>query len=811
MQGIALIDYHIVSFYKQLIKIMNKRADDVHGDEFTLLYIQNQLLVKRDLFLKIPSISNKNLLLIDLKESIYTRDYDRISDLLGLIENKSSWNQMYEVFIFGSKMLLLAYKGEVDLVERSIEEYVFKYGKQYSERMRLYIYSFILFFYPNLPIKIGDLSEKEEKADVHYSNRIIKLSILAHINKSIQRYDRSFLCLSRALNECLSENDLINYFQIYDQYFFYECMRGDLTRIFGPLDDLHDRIEHSEAIGSACEYYRFMFDYINGFRFDIKKALKLLDSLSKNSLYTYIHKLSMLLVANGRDPSELHDNYPYTGIFHDICFAEGYLSGDSLKIPFYVPDDFKPVLCFHKMASGFFRAYDMPVALECYMDSGADSVPHYGIYQAYRDVCEIMDANIKFSHGRLLASLKNLLNRSDHSNILKGLVIDIQYYLLNSSISLNKKFRDFTDSRSKFEKSALVSYLGETFAPEQIMAISGGNNDEKEESIKYEALPDDHDDILEYEELRALIGNSDEIQEIKRKMVKFSKFSFPVLITGESGTGKELVARAIHSLSHRKGRYISINCSAIPENLFESELFGYKKGAFSGASFDKKGLIESADHGTLFLDEIGDLPYGLQAKMLRFLQEGEVLALGDKENKKLDVRIIAATNVNIEEEIEKRNFRNDLFQRLNVLSLYIKPLRERKGDIKPLFYHFIDKYRNEFGSRSLKNADEILAVFQNYDWPGNIRELENEIIRIFAQLGTESYVKKEYISKKLTCGVKRDRSPFPSSSSANFKKPEENEIIEAWKIYNKNISKTARELGISRQWVHKVIKRSPNA
>ncbi|MCA1932774.1 MAG: sigma-54 dependent transcriptional regulator [Calditerrivibrio sp.] len=202
-----------------------------------------------------------------------------------------------------------------------------------------------------------------------------------------------------------------------------------------------------------------------------------------------------------------------------------------------------------------------------------------------------------------------------------------------------------------------------------------------------------------------------------------------VLITGESGTGKEVLARFIHEQSKRKGEFIAINCAAIPESLIESELFGYERGAFTGAVNRKEGKFELAKGGTLLLDEIGEIPINLQAKLLRVLQEKEIERLGGTKKQKVDARIIATTNRNLKDEIKNGNFREDLFYRLNVINIEIPPLRERKEDIEALSLFFIEKYCNINKKPLKKLTKEASEVLQNYDWPGNVRELEHTIER----------------------------------------------------------------------------------
>ncbi len=227
-----------------------------------------------------------------------------------------------------------------------------------------------------------------------------------------------------------------------------------------------------------------------------------------------------------------------------------------------------------------------------------------------------------------------------------------------------------------------------------------------------------------------IIGISDEITNIKKTIIRIADANSTVFITGESGTGKTLIARAIHNLSTRKGKpFATINCAAIPENLLESELFGYEKGAFTGALAMKKGKFELADKGTLFLDEIGDMPLSLQAKLLNVIQDREITRLGGEDTIPIDVRIIAATNKDIEKIIKLGRFREDLYYRLNVLPIYVKPLRQRKDDI-PILIDFFLKKINKKHNRNIRITNNALKALVNYEWPGNVRELENTIERL---------------------------------------------------------------------------------
>ena len=227
-----------------------------------------------------------------------------------------------------------------------------------------------------------------------------------------------------------------------------------------------------------------------------------------------------------------------------------------------------------------------------------------------------------------------------------------------------------------------------------------------------------------------IIGNSPAMQEVFKMIGRASRGDAPVLITGESGSGKEVVAGAIHNFSPRSGsEHITINCAAIPENLLESELFGHEKGAFTGATSLRKGRFEQCDGGTLFLDEIGDMPLQTQSKILRVLQSGEFSRVGGNDSLRADVRILAATNKDLEKSVEDRTFREDLFYRLNVVRIHIPPLRLRREDIRPLADFFLNRIASQERGRKLRLADDTFTLLESYNWPGNVRELENTLNR----------------------------------------------------------------------------------
>ena len=228
-----------------------------------------------------------------------------------------------------------------------------------------------------------------------------------------------------------------------------------------------------------------------------------------------------------------------------------------------------------------------------------------------------------------------------------------------------------------------------------------------------------------------LIGNSRPMHEIFHAIAKAAETSATVLINGESGTGKEIVARAIHYGSRRASApFVPVNCGAIPENLLESELFGYVKGAFTGAAESRAGFFQTADKGTIFLDEISEASLSMQVKLLRVLQDKEICMLGSSRTIKADIRIMASTNKDLLNLVKKGAFRDDLFYRLNVVTISIPPLREREDDIILLVHHFVTRFSKEFGKQALRLSDEAVRVLTGYHWPGNVRELENVIQRL---------------------------------------------------------------------------------
>jgi len=286
------------------------------------------------------------------------------------------------------------------------------------------------------------------------------------------------------------------------------------------------------------------------------------------------------------------------------------------------------------------------------------------------------------------------------------------------------------DIAVKAMKLGAYDYISKPFKTDEIyLALKKA---EERESLKKEnfQLKERIQRIKENYNFGNMVAKSRVMQSIFSLSAKVAKYDTTVLIYGASGTGKELVARGIHFSGNRsKNAFVPVNCGGIPENLLESELFGYKKGAFTGAVKDKIGLFEEASGGTIFLDEIGEMPLSLQVKLLRVLQENEIRPVGDSKPKKVDVRVLAATSKNLEQEIKKGAFREDLFYRLNVLPINLPPLRERNEDIPLLCNHFINQFNNRLHKNIIGIAPAAMSLLLKHNWPGNVRELENVIER----------------------------------------------------------------------------------
>ena len=305
-----------------------------------------------------------------------------------------------------------------------------------------------------------------------------------------------------------------------------------------------------------------------------------------------------------------------------------------------------------------------------------------------------------------------------------------------------------------------------------------------------------------------LIGQSMVIRRVADLLRRFAQTDEPVLITGESGTGKELAARAIHDNSSRRAaRFVAVNCAAIPPNLVASELFGYEKGAFTGAATRTKGQIEHANGGTLFLDEIGDMPVDMQGHLLRFLQEGQIVRVGGRETISVDVRVVSATNVRLEQAISEGRFREDLYYRLNVLTVPLPPLRERREDIEVLAQHFLRQAATQQGRAITGFTPEALQMLCRYDWPGNVRELMS-VIRRAVVIGNENQVVEGDLVGFASAGQMRGAvSPAPAPRPPPCSEAEREVLLRVLSETGENITLTAQQLGVSRVTLYRMLHR----
>ena len=332
-------------------------------------------------------------------------------------------------------------------------------------------------------------------------------------------------------------------------------------------------------------------------------------------------------------------------------------------------------------------------------------------------------------------------------------------------------------------------------------------------------------ELQELHGLHGFIGRSPAMQKVFEKINKVKDNKASVLIQGESGTGKELVARAIHYNGRfAKGCFVDINCGAIPENLQESELFGHKKGAFTGAEESRTGKLELADGGTLFLDEVGEMSPSLQTKLLRFLQEKTFQRVGENNNITVNTRVIAATNKDLNKEVAKGTFREDLYYRLVVYPIVVPPLRDRKEDIPLLCAHFLKKHEGEFNQKVKSIHPDAMELLFSHSWPGNVRQLENTIYRAMINAETDCIGKDSLLEaggnpedgsganeKKADSGDKIDRIGFDSECAPEkiipFQEIEKRTLANAIKVTNGNIPQAAQQLGLSRSTLYRLVKK----
>src|SRR5215468_6884366 len=347
-------------------------------------------------------------------------------------------------------------------------------------------------------------------------------------------------------------------------------------------------------------------------------------------------------------------------------------------------------------------------------------------------------------------------------------------------------------------------YITKPFANEHLKAVLRNALKEKRLFQENRYL---HHELREKYRFENIIGKSDAIEQVFRMMEKVARTDSSVLITGESGTGKELVARAIHFSSERAhARFLPINCGALPENLLESELFGYKRGAFTGAGQDKIGLLKAADKGTVFFDEIGEMPLALQVKLLRALQERECYPLGSNDPVSFDVRVLCATNRNLEREVKEGRFREELLYRINVINIALPALRERRDDIPLLANHFLRKYEKQLGRSTMRFSKGAMRVMVGYAWPGNVRELENSVERA-AILAETDVLHSHDLPDKLRTPSANVAVPGIDSSGMTLEELEREHIKRVLERVEGDKARAAQALGIHLSTLYRKVQR----
>ena len=414
---------------------------------------------------------------------------------------------------------------------------------------------------------------------------------------------------------------------------------------------------------------------------------------------------------------------------------------------------------------------------------------------------------------KIAGDLNNLHDESDRQKYSKK--NDVELILLKSSNAPPALLYLAPRNRSSLPKGiALEPLLRVVELGMDVCALRAGAN----KSGSHESA----DELAGTSLMPGFIHSSPAMTQLVEEVHKIRSSDVTVLVTGESGTGKELVARAIHAISSRRARvFVPFNCTAVPKELSEGYLFGYRRGAFTGAVSDSQGVIRTAAGGTLFLDEVGDLPLDVQPKLLRFLQEGEIQPLGEQRPSKVDVRIIAATNTDLEDMVAQGRFREDLYYRLNVIRLRVPPLRERRSEIPTIVNYYVNHYSAKFGRKDIQITPQAVDLLMVSDWPGNVRQLCNEIQRTVARAEDGAVITPEQLSPEL----KRTSSPtapsaasiatMPSSSNLQstgtlaeaLAEVERRMIADALRRHGGNISRAARELGLTRRGLYLKLER----
>jgi DNA-binding NtrC family response regulator len=355
------------------------------------------------------------------------------------------------------------------------------------------------------------------------------------------------------------------------------------------------------------------------------------------------------------------------------------------------------------------------------------------------------------------------------------------------------------DSAIQAMKAGASDYLLKPFKPDQLSLVMEKISQQIKINSEYRYIKRQMDKIAKFDNI---IGESDSMQKIYTVIEEVAKTDAPILILGETGTGKELVAKAIHVKSLRNNLpFVPLSCGALPDSLLESELFGYNKGAFTGASHSRKGFLEVVSGGTLFLDEIGEISQKMQVDLLRVLQEKKITRLGETHQVDVDFRLLSATRQDLENKIKEGGFRNDFFYRINIISIEVPPLRERKDDIPLLAYHFLEKYCGETTKKIDTIDQNTLKSLKDYHWPGNVRELENAIERAVVLSKSRTLTLDDF-------GIfNASFSPSSPAATRSLRDMEKTHVENILGDNDWNISRSSNILGVSRATLHRMIKR----
>jgi two-component system response regulator HydG len=346
-------------------------------------------------------------------------------------------------------------------------------------------------------------------------------------------------------------------------------------------------------------------------------------------------------------------------------------------------------------------------------------------------------------------------------------------------------------------KMGAADYLLKPFKPEQLSLVMEKVTQQRKLVSEYQYMKGRLEEAARFENI---IGQSPAMQEIFDLIPEVAQSDSTILIIGETGTGKELVAKAIHAKSERSSLpFVALNCGAIPDTLLESELFGHQRGAFTGATHARRGFLEVVSGGTLFLDEIGEISHKMQVDLLRVLEEKKITRVGDREPIRVDFRLISATRRDLDKEVNRGRFREDFFYRINVITIRIPPLRERKEDIPLLVAHFLEKYSHETTKQVDHTTPNAIRLLREYDWPGNVRELENAIERAVVLSKSRSLGREDFAFLAPV--------PPPTSGPRSLREMERNYVLETLQNYDWNVTKAAQVLGVNRVTLHKMIKR----